>query len=47
MMPESMAMVSESMISVATDSFLLGMLNSGNLDLKCFLMGNLVDVTAY
>ena len=35
------------MVFVATASFLLGMLKAGNLDLKCFLMGNLVDVTAH
>ena len=46
MTPESTAGVSEN-ISVATASFLLGMLNAGNLDLKCFLMGNLVDVPAH
>ena len=42
---ESMAGVSEKMISMATASFLLGLLEAGNLDLKCFLMGNLVDMT--
>ena len=45
--PESMAGVSEKMVSVATTSLLCGMLKAGNLDLKCFLMGNLVDVTAH
>ena len=45
--PESMAGVSEKMVSVAIASFLCGMLKTGNLDLKCFLMGNLVDVTAH
>ena len=42
-----MAGVSENMVSVATALFLLGMLKAGNLDLKCFLMGNLVNVTAH
>ena len=28
-------------------SFLHGILKAGNLDLKCFLKGNLVDVTAH
>ena len=32
--PESMAGVSEKMLSVATTSFLCGMLNAGNLELK-------------
>ena len=45
--PESMAGVSEKMVSVATASFLYWILKAGNLDLKRFLMGNLVDVTAY
>ena len=45
--PESMAGVSEKMMSVATASFLHGISKAGNLDLKCFLMGNLVDVTAH
>ena len=44
---ESMTGVSEKMVSVATASFLHGMLKAGNLDLKCFLMGNLVGVTAH
>ena len=44
---ESIAGVSENMASVATGSFLLGMLEVGSLDLKCFLMGNLVEVTAH
>ena len=44
---ESMEGVSEKIMSVATASFLLGMLKAGNLDLKCFLMGNLVAVTAH
>ena len=39
--------VSEGMVSMATASFLHGTLNAGNLDLKCFVMGNLVDVTAH
>ena len=43
--PESEAGTSEKMVSVATASFLHGMLKVGNLDLKCFLMGNLVAVT--
>ena len=43
--PESMAGVSEKMVSVTTASFCHGMLKGGNLDLKYFLMGNLVDVT--
>ena len=42
---DSMAGVSEKMLSVATDSFLHGMLKAGNLDLKGFLMWNLVDIT--
>ena len=45
--PESMTGVSEKMVSVATASFLHGILKAGNLDLKCFLMGNLVYVTAH
>ena len=45
--PESMAGVSEKMESVATASFLHGMWKAGNLDLKCFLLGNLVDVTVH
>ena len=45
--PESMAGVSEKMVFVATASFLCGILKAGNLDLKCFLMENLVDVTAH
>ena len=45
--PESFAGVSEKMISVVTTSFLCGMLKAGNLDLKYFLMGNQVDVTAH
>ena len=40
-----MAGVSGKMVSVATASFLCGMLKAGNLDLKYFLMGYLVDVT--
>ena len=44
--PESMAGVSEKIVSVATASFLLGMLKAGNLDLKYVFMGNLVVVTA-
>ena len=44
---ESMTGVSEKMVSVATASFLHGMLKAGNLDLKCLLMGNLVGVTAH
>ena len=32
------------MVSVATGSFLHGMLKARNLDLKCFLMGNLVPL---
>ena len=42
-----MAGVSEKMVSVATASFLCGILKAGNLDLKCILMGYLVDVTAH
>ena len=38
--PESIAGVSEKMVSVATSSDLLGMLKAGNLDLKCFLSGS-------
>ena len=44
---ESIAGVSEKMVSVATSSDLLGMLKAGNLDLKCFLIGNLVEATAH
>ena len=43
--PESMAGVSEKMVSVATASFLHGILKAGNLDLKWLLIGNLVDAT--
>ena len=45
--PESMAGVSEKVVSVATALFQCGMLKAGNLDLKSFLMGNLVDETAH
>ena len=45
--PESIAGVSEKIASVATTSFLLGMLKAGNLYLKDFLGGNLLDVTAH
>ena len=45
--PESIAGVSENMVSVAMASFLLGMLNAGNLDLKCYLIWNRVSVTAH
>ena len=45
--PESMAGVSEKMVSVATSSDHLGMLKAGNLDLKCFLMVYLVEATAH
>ena len=45
--PESIAGVSEKMVSVATSSDLLGMLKAGNLDLKCFLIGYLVEATAH
>ena len=45
--PESMAGVSGKMVSVATSSDCLGMLKAGNLDLKCFLMGYLVEATAH
>ena len=45
--PESMAGVSEKIVSVATASFLHRILKAGNLDLKWFLIGNLVDVTAH
>ena len=45
--PESIARVSGNLVSVATVSFLLGMLKAGNLDLKCFHMENLVDSTAH
>ena len=44
--PEPMAGVSEKMVSVATASFLHGILKAGNLDLM-FSHGNLVDVTAH
>ena len=36
--PESMAGVSDQMLSIATASFFLGMLKAGSLDLNCFLM---------
>ena len=45
--PESIAGVSENMVAVATASFLLGMLNAGTLDLKCYLIWNRVAVTAH
>ena len=45
--PELTAEVSEKTVLVAPAPFLLGMLNAGNWDLKCFLMGNLVGVTAH
>ena len=45
--PELMAGVLEKMVSVATASFLFGILKVGNLDLKCFLIGSLVDVIAH
>ena len=45
--PESTAGVLEKMVSVATALFQCGMLKVGNCDLKCFLMGNLVDVTTH
>ena len=45
--PESMAGVSEKMVSVASSSDHLGMLKAVNLDLKCFLIGYLVEATAY
>ena len=45
--PESMAGVSEKMVSVVTAAFLCEMLEAGNLDLKCFCMGNQMDVTAH
>ena len=45
--PESMAGVSEKMVCVAAASFVCGILKAGNLDLKCFLMGDLVDATAH
>ena len=45
--PESMVGVSEKMVSVATSSDRLGILNAGNLDLKCFLIGYLVEATAH
>ena len=44
--PESMAGVSEKILSVATSSDLLSMLKAGNLDLKCFLIGYPVEATA-
>ena len=37
--PESMAGVSEKMVSVATASFLYGMLMAGNLDFQMFSHG--------
>ena len=45
--PESIAGVSEKMLSVAASSDCLGMLKAGNLDLKCFLIGYLVEATAH
>ena len=45
--PESMAGVSEKMVSVAISSDLLGMLKDGNLNMKCFLIGYLVEATAH
>ena len=45
--PESMAGVSEKMVSVATSSDHLEMLKAGNLDLKCFFIGCLVEATAH
>ena len=45
--PESMAGVPENMVSVATSSDHLGMLKAENLDLKCFLIGYLVEATAH
>ena len=45
--PESMAGVSEKMVAVATSSDLLGMLKARNLDVKCFLIGYLVEATAH
>ena len=47
MTPESTAGVSGKMVSVVNASFHLGMLIAGILDLKCFHMGNLVDVTTH
>ena len=47
MTPESMAGVSEKMVSVATSSDHLEMLKAGNVDLKGFLMGYLVEATAH
>ena len=49
---EAMAEVSEKMVSFATASFLCGILKAGNLEarnleLKWFLMGNLVYITAH
>ena len=43
---ESMAGVSEKMLSVETSSDHLWMLKAGNLDLKCFLIGYLAEATA-
>ena len=45
--PESIAGVSEKIVFVATASFLHRILEAGNLDLKCFIIWNLVDVTAH
>ena len=45
--PDSIAGVSEKVVSVATSSDLLGMLKAGNLDLKYFLIGYLVEATAH
>ena len=45
--PESMAGESEKMLSVATSSERLGMLKTGILDLKCFLIGYVVEATAH
>ena len=44
---ESITGVSEKMVSVATSSDHLGMLKAGHLDLKCFLIGYLVEATAH
>ena len=44
---ESTAGVSEKIVSVATASDSWVMLKAGNLDLKCFLIGNHVEVTPH
>ena len=45
--PESTEGVSEKIVSVATASESWVMLEAGNLDLKCFLIGNHMEVTPH